>query len=330
MTRLNNSSGITLPLAVWLAHDTYDYVADPNYLSVTSIMKPVRQIVLARRVKEDQATGDIADRIASTMGTALHDSIEKAWTHHHRAAMESLGYSKDIADRIVINPEPSYVKKNPECIPIYMEQRRVKEIMGFRIGGKYDFVGEGRVNDFKSTSTYTYQYGTKDKDYTLQGSLYKWLNPDIITKDEIAIQFIFTDWQKFRAKTEADKGYPQLKVLEHRVPLMTVKDTEKWLKNKIKDIKTYMDAPDAEIPLCTNEELWRGETQWKYYKNPANRTRATKNFTDPISANERLAKDGNVGVVVEIGGQVKACMYCSAMLVCEQAKSLIADGSLII
>ena len=28
----------------------------------------------------------------------------------------------------------------------------------------------------------------------------------------------------------------------------------------------YKDAPEDAIPLCTDEDLWRKETTWKYYK----------------------------------------------------------------
>ena len=47
----------------------------------------------------------------------------------------------------------------------------------------------------------TYQNQSKDREYRLQGSMYRWLNPKIITKDVFNINYIFTD---FNAGLELD------------------------------------------------------------------------------------------------------------------------------
>ena len=60
------------------------------------------------------------------------------------------------------------------------------------------FVAEGKVQDFKSTSVYTYLNQTNKDKYILQGSIYRWLNEDTITRDTMDIHFIFTDWNKKR------------------------------------------------------------------------------------------------------------------------------------
>ncbi|MGL5153412.1 MAG: hypothetical protein ACRC9H_00515, partial [Aeromonas veronii] len=46
-------------------------------------------------------------------------------------------------------PEPSSV--TPEQIPVYMERRKTIELDGWTISGKFDFVAEGTLTDFKST-----------------------------------------------------------------------------------------------------------------------------------------------------------------------------------
>ena len=35
-----NDHNIPLAMAVWLMHDDYDYIHDPKYISVTTLMKP--------------------------------------------------------------------------------------------------------------------------------------------------------------------------------------------------------------------------------------------------------------------------------------------------
>src|SRR5690349_11985097 len=74
--RVGNQLGISLPLAVWLLHDEYDYIDRQNYISATGLMKPLRQIVLPKRIPPDQLMPDVSEFIARKLGHAIHDSIE--------------------------------------------------------------------------------------------------------------------------------------------------------------------------------------------------------------------------------------------------------------
>ena len=91
-----------------------------------------------------------------------------------------------------------------------------------------------------------------------------------------------------------------------------------------------MDVPESEIPLCTDEDLWRSAPVFKYYKNPVKTNRSTKNFDTRQEAYVRMAEDGGVGIVIEQPGQVTACKYCQAFSVCTQKDDLIAAGDLIL
>ena len=46
---LTNEQGIGLSMAVFLAHDDYDYDARANGISATGMIKPVRQTILGKR-----------------------------------------------------------------------------------------------------------------------------------------------------------------------------------------------------------------------------------------------------------------------------------------
>lgn len=259
------------------------------------------------------------------MGSAIHSSIEYTWKNYYKNALENLGYPSYVINSIRINPTKEEVE-NEDIIPIYMEQRSYKPLGNYLVSGKYDFVIEGRVEDFKSTSTFTYTSGSKDNDYILQGSIYRWLNPDIITEDVMCIQFIFTDWSA--AKAKADPNYPQKRHLTRTYNLLSLEDTERFIKQKLKLLDQYWDKPEEEIPHCTDEELWRSEPVWKYYKNPDKLDRSTKNFDNKQDAYIRLAQDGNIGIVKEVPGKAIACKYCKAFAVCTQKDQLIATGDL--
>lgn len=323
MIKYANVSSVPLSMAVFLATDKYDH--DTETISATALLKPLRQIVLSARVPAADAAVDLLNLVASRMGTAIHDGIESAWKDNYKVAMAALGYPQKVIDQVRVNPTPAEVEAG--CIPIYIEQRAKKQVGKYLVSGKFDFIGDGRLEDFKSTSVYTAIHNTSDDKYSWQGSLYRWLNPTLITKDHMAIQFIFTDWMK--AKALGDPKYPQQRIQQRIILLKSIKETEAFVVRKLGLIDQYMDAPEAEIPLCTDDDLWRSEPVFKYYKNPNKTTRSTKNFDTKQEAYLRLAEDGNVGVVLEQPGQVTACKYCSAFSVCSQKDALIASGDLI-
>ena len=321
-----NVSNVPLSLAVFLATDNYDYSDDDNTLSATALIKPLRQLVLSNRVNVEDAAADLIGMLQSRMGSAIHDAIERAWKENHVEALKILGYPPKIIERFRINPKPEEI--TPDIIPVYMEQRAKKKVGKYTISGKFDFVGDGRVEDFKSTSVFTAINNTNDEKYILQGSIYRWLNPQLITKDEMAIQFIFTDWSAARARSEAN--YPQQRTMQRILPLKSIQETDAFVRRKLTLLDQYWDAPEADIPHCTDEDLWRSAPVFKYYKNPTKMTRSTKNFDTQQEAFMRKAEDGNVGVVIEQPGQVTACKYCPAFSACKQKDTLIATGDLIL
>lgn len=309
-----NHASIPLAIGVWAVQDSYDYVDDPRYLSVTTLLKPTRQIILSRRVNTEALQTDVEDFVASAMGTSIHDSIEKAWLHHYEEGLAKLGIPENVIKRFKINPDPATVGETD--IPVYLEQRAIKEFEGWKIGGKFDFVADGLLHDNKSTTTMKWTKGSSDKDYQLQGSLYRWLNPGIIKEDYIRINFIFTDWSKLNALK--DSSYPQHRAMYRDIPLLTIPETENWLKQKLMVIEKYMDAPEAEIPPCPDEELWRTPTKYKYFAN-AGSQRATKNFDNQAEAYRYMNVDKKgQGFIRIVPGEARRCNYCIASDLCKQ------------
>lgn len=326
MSHYKNEKNTSLAVAVWLANDSYDHDPRPNLISVTTIIKPIKQIILGMRATSSGAVEpeEISNLVASRMGTAFHDSIEHAWTHKYKSSMKALGYPQRVIDRVRINPEVP----EEETLPVYLERRSEKNVGDYIISGKFDMVAEGRVRDFKSTGTYTYTAGTNDTKYILQGSVYRWLNQDIITDDIMTIDFIFTDWNAKLAMASARTGYPASRVLPYDLKLMSIPETDAYIKAKVAQIVTLISAEQADIPACTKEDLWQSEPVFKYYKNPAKTTRSTANFETLSEANLRLVKDGNVGIVKEVKGEARACKYCPAAGICNQATELKQLGLL--
>ncbi len=330
MLTFEDKFNISLPLAVYLCHDQYDHNEDPFTLSATTLLKPVREVILDLQNKSRDRTIDISVLIASRMGTSIHDGAEAAWNNQKAlaSALQAKSMSK-ILDRVVINPQDSVVYPD-NMIPVYMENRSAKVVEGYTVTGKYDIVYNGVLSDYKSTTVWGYIFGSNVESYKMQGSIYRWLNPEKITKDYIEIQYIFTDWSGATAKR--DKKYPQAKYVTEQYPLMSVEATNEWVTNKIREIKRLIGLAQVQLPRCTPEELWQKDAIFKYYKNPEKIARATKNFSKPdyadpkAAAQQFYADHGEVGRVIEVPAEVKRCKYCSVKEICDQAKILVEQG----
>lgn len=276
-TPLSNKTGVCKPLEIWLRHDSYDYNPAPDYFSATELLRPTKQIILSRRFPEQ---GDIIDRYYAVRGSALHESIERA-----------------------------LAASGEECL---MEQRQTRELDDVVIGGKFDIIMDGTLYDFKTTSVSSYQGGKREKDYILQASIYRWLNPTLVTNPKFTICFVLTDWSDRGLLRSGD--YPASPCPSKIFDLYSLEKTEYFLKQKIADIKKNQDKKEEEM-LCLHEELWPAPTKYKYFAN-AESTRATKVFDTLEEANAYAA--GKKGVVKTVLGENMRCKYCPCAAHCTQ------------
>lgn len=327
MVKITNKHNIDLPLAIWLLQDGYKSgAADAppgELLSVTTLMKPTRQLILRRQIDARTVEMDLSDKIASRMGHGLHDSIERAWTEGDwRVGMRQLGYPEAVIARIRVNPDPKTLKAND--IPVYLEIRGFKEFRGIVVTGQLDFLIGQAYRDFKSTSTFAWTSGNKDEDFMLQGSMYRWIMPELIKDDTMRIQFIFTDWVKYRT---ADPKYPQIRTPYREFALLSLDDTETWVNDKVDHIIANASLDQDKMVECSPKELWQSEPSWKYYSNPetaAKGGKCQKNFDNEADAQTHLTLKGK-GIVKMVPGTVKACTYCAAFPVCKQRTNYFND-----
>lgn len=317
----NSDSNLPLSLTVWLAHDSYGYTNNPKVISATTLLKPIKSLVLSQ-LPEAQRETDIASLIPSRMGTAIHEAIEVAWLDRPLEALTALGYPPNMIAKIVINP--TLVK--PGQIPIYLEQRVNKKFEDYIITGQFDFVENGVLEDFKTTSTYNWISQSNADKYVLQGSIYRWLNPDIITEDYMYIRYIFTDWSSTKAKQ--DSSYPQSRIISNKYTLKSLGEIEQFIRSRLNQLKQYIGKPQEELPPCTPEELWQKPSVYKYYKNPQKKTRSTANFDTYYEAHQKWLDDQCVGEIVTVPGEVVFCKYCNASGICNQARAYMLEGKL--
>lgn len=331
--KITNKHGIPLALAVWLLHDEYDYIKEKNYFSVTGLLKPTRHLIIPPRIDTTDLEIDLESMTARALGHAIHDSIEKAWKKDHRLPLKRMGYPENQIDRVLINPTDAEVAMSNNPIPVYLEQRMYRKLtvdgVVYIIGGKFDMITDGRVNDTKSTSAWSWAGAGRDDDHIDQLSTYNWIDKDAfsdlecetpikprITDDTGQINYVFTDWQKNFAKTV--KGYPDVRVKSKDLPLKSAEEVEARLTAKIRELRKFWDAPETVLPRCTEAELWMSDPKYKYFSDP-NKTngRATKNFDSLIEARTHAAQKGK-GVVLPQPREAKRCAYCPAFEGCTQ------------
>lgn len=320
MQRYTNIHKISTPLAVWLAHDDYDFKPSEKSISVTTLLKSTREIILTSRLTQSENTLiDISELFASRLGQAVHKAIEQAWLTNCKESLTALGTPSKVINAYAINP--TEVKEG--SIPVWLEYRTERQIAGWTVSGCADMIKAGSVHDVKSTGTFAYMTGSMNVKYRAQLSIYSWLNPDKITEPMGYIEYIFKDWDKLEAGYKS--GYPQLPFLQQPIPLLTHAQVEKFLHEKIQELEKYKDAPQEEIPLCTPEELWSSKPQYQYRVNPAAK-KATKNFDTMAEANQWALSKGK-GHVTYKAGKAKKCKYCPVKSTCDQYASMKAQGT---
>lgn len=329
-TQYTRSDNLPLSIAVFLATDHYDHNDDPFTLSTTTIIKTVRQIILGQRAKTDDISVDLMNMMASRVGTAIHSGIELAWSDKEMRdrALLALGYPQHIIDRIKINPKLEDFELFPDLIPVYMEQRWEKRVGKWLITGKIDFCGQGQLEDFKTASSYVVTSHINDAKFSWQGSVYRWIRPDIITEPNLKVQFIITDWSSMQARQ--DPNYPQQRHLQRIIPLKPVVEVDHMVRNKLAALEEFWDAPEPDIPECTQEDLQYSAPKYKYYRDGnIHAARSTKNFDTMQEAMSYMhGKGAGMGVIKEIRGEATACRFCAAFSLCSQKDMLAANGQL--
>lgn len=329
-TRYTNNSNLSLYAQVYLATDWYD--TEAAGLSVTTLIKPIRQTVLATRVPAEASITDILNEVPSRNGSAIHDGFERAWKNPKLPeTLAKVGLPPGAIRRIRVNPTPEEAKQ-PGFINCWTEVRSSMVIGGILVSGKFDFIGDGLVEDLKNTSTFKFMK-TNGRDYILQGSMYRLLNQDKVTKDYMNLTFNFTDWSK--RDQRMNPAYPPAKMLTVRYNLMPLDETKRWAEERVALLLEAMKMMEEDLPHCTDEELWRTDPVFKWYKKPEDAhipgKRSSKNFATRREAEQYIATDGkNAGLLVEKKGEVKACLYCAGFSACTQKDVLIASGDLVI
>ena len=219
----------------FLTKDSYDHSKAKNTITATQLLKPTQEYVLSQRYK-DKIVVQASKLLWRVFGSAIHSVLET---------------------------------------DVDSEERLYHTFDDTIISGKFDKIYKNEITDYKCTSALTVAYGSRIKEWRDQLSIYKylyWKNKFIELSDVGKIIAIFRDWSDYDLTRKRKDGslvfpkYPKSPMLEIPIKLLTLDETEKFISNKLSDIKKEMNKKDSDLNECSNEDCWYSEKKDAYNK----------------------------------------------------------------
>jgi hypothetical protein len=249
--------------------------------SASMLCNPPRIVWLNKRHK-DEMEEDVADRIWSLFGTAMHYIIEKG-------VAES-----EIAEQ-------------------YFET----EIEGKRLSGTCDLYNKdnGTITDWKTDSVWTLIYKSREHEREVQLNAYAYLfRMNGIDPKKLQIISLLRDWNKKSALNGGD--YPRKNIVITEYNLWDIDKQREYFTDCIKKFEWYRDVPDDDLPQCTMDDMWQQPTKYavmrKGYK-------SAKRVYDNLQDAEDLVEMIDGGYIVKRESKRNRCEdYCPANKFCNQ------------
>ena len=261
---LTNKGNLPQIIVDLVSLDLYD--AGSSDISVTSLID-APQIRYLKKTNKVQY--DASDFLWTTLGSAIHGALEYA--EYSQYEVKVLKQAQDIFERHKQQKVADWVEKFVNKtfsehldFNVVQEKRLFVEVDDWTISGKPDRIelDTKTLIDFKMTSAWVFDKPDQHDKYRKQLSIYRYmLHKEGIEIDTAKIIFIFRDWSKmamFRSKT-----YPRRRVEELEIDLMSLEETEAYIKKRI---FLHKQAELGNAPLCTEEEMWARDGSFKCYK----------------------------------------------------------------
>ncbi len=287
---ITNNTNLPMPF-VKMAEDHYKIT--PKRYSVTTLLKPVREILLSRRYN-DVIEQDCSDMIWALFGQATHAVLEKY----------SVGKTEFAEEKLL------YTFEN-----------------GYTVSGVIDLydMEKSEVVDYKTASVWKVIKRDFD-DWRKQGLMYAWLlHYNGLPCDSITFYAILKDHSMSKAKREAD--YPQSNIFKYAFPVTDTEiiEIDKFIREKIDEIIKYEDKPDDELPLCSLEDRWNDGDKYAVMR------KGRKTALRVLDSEEEaeLYKMNNGGDYIEKRpGEDKKCNdYCRCCTKCNYWQSTHKEGA---
>lgn len=323
---------------------------DKDTFSVTEILNPVKIVVLNRRYGKD-VIEDASEGVYRLLGSAVHSILEAANSHdlEYLISQKTQEYLNQIRIGKNTNPTKQEMIEHifdsislDDLLSTVKDDRFVPELRwkiplvnGTQISGQVDLYDKKlkEIHDWKVTTIWSYIYknrkGSKLESWTQQVNIYKYLMEKAgYPVESLRLSMIFRDWEKSKAKYDHEYPYPSETI---DIEYYDNDFVESLIYDKINQIRYWLDKPDDEIPVCTEEERWQDKTMWavrkktnkkssknlyawsaakKWLDDEATKT-AAKSTKDPNQFEKQKELIMKQYVIEERPGMPKRCMdYC--------------------
>ena len=270
---------------------------DKSLISVTTLIGPPKIRTLKTK-HYDELTEDIADRVWSIFGSAIHGVFE------------------------LIPDTNSFVEERftQECSELGHSI--------VRITGKpdrYDGTKE-EIIDYKTTSAWTLTYNPEGKiEWERQLNIYRYLL--IKAGYEVKALKVFYLLRDWTASKVTDGGnYPTASIGELSLRVWSDEEAEAYIKSRL-------DAHfNAAMMDCTDEDRWYSGTKYAVYemkKDGKPKARASRVLDTEEAADEwanRAFINGSVTLIEKRPGEYKRCeKYCPVYRFCKQGGGMITE-----
>lgn len=267
-----------LPQVLIDAIDEKHKPVDKHY-SVTTLLKPIREILLTRR-HYNEIEQDISELIWAVFGSAVHKLIEDA---------DKTGFAEFELAQLIMDD--------------------------YFLTGICDLYDEEHfeVIDWKTTSVYKILH--KDfEDWRKQGLMYAWslrkLGHHVA---RLKFNAMLKDWSATDAKYKSDYPKYPIYVWQYEVTEADMQEIESFIKTQFKLIIACEKLADDDLPICSQEERWN--TGDKYAVMKQGRKTAIK-VCDSKEEAESLITGSDMFIEERKGEDKKCDNYCLCKKFC--------------
>jgi len=285
---ITNKLGLPNAYVFAVVNDPYDPDdgGEKSDYTITGLLKPPQAVQLER---DNVIEIDAADYLAILQGQLIHYMLERA-----KPTLEAQGF---VVER-------RFYKK----YPIHMPDGFTRI---FNVSAKIDVFDpiEGRLSDYKYTSTASANHGLKEE-HRLQVNFQSMLIRNVGFKVEKAeTVMLMKDWSPMKLFG----NYPLSPTSLHPVPFMKDSEIDLYIIERIK----AHEAAKVNLPLCSDKEKFNSPTFAIIKEGQSKAVRVFKSEKEAID----FCSGTNYSIVKRSGTNINCLHYCPARSICEQAKA---------
>lgn len=277
--KITNKTNLPKPLYDMAKRD-YTYT-DKRY-SVTSLLKPTRQLLLTRR-HDSEIEQDCSEMIWMLFGQATHKVLEE----------------------------------KGDAVELFKEEKLTVQLEnGYTVSGILDLydIDAGVVTDYKTASVWKVML--KDyEEWRKQGMMYAWLlTKNGLPCNKVVFYAILKDWSKPESRRKHE--YPSQPVVrvEFDVTDESLAEIDRYIRDKMGDVIACESLPDDQLPMCPADDRWNTGTKYAVMKKGR---KTAMRVCDTKNAALEWREENGGDYIEERQGEDKRCIdYCSCCAFC--------------